>query len=84
MKGVLNNLKKLVAGKAKLGRVDMAALVLSALLVAYALYLMVANREFFSPSVDPYREDEATANYYINEDVHVGQKGLLDKFVKML
>ena len=56
--------------------------------MGYLLYIIVTNvilkRESFKPAVDSYREDEDTKNYYINEEVHVGQKELLEKFNSML
>ena len=56
--------------------------------VIYVIYMVVTNvfmvQESFKPSVDSEAEDDRIRDYYINEDVHVDQKSILQKFVALL
>ena len=56
--------------------------------VGYALYMVIVNvfmvQESFKPAVDSEAEDDRIKDYYINEDVHVEQKSVLQKFVSLL
>ena len=56
--------------------------------MVYVLYMVVTNvfmvQESFKPAVDSEAEDDRIRDYYINEDVHVDQKSILQKFVALL
>lgn len=56
--------------------------------IGYALYMVIVNvfmvQESFKPAVDSEAEDDRIKDYYINEDVHVEQKSVLQKFVSLL
>ena len=57
-------------------------------LMVYTVYMVVTNvfmvQESFKPAVDSEAEDDRIRDYYINEDVHVDQKSILQKFVALL
>jgi cytoskeletal protein RodZ len=56
--------------------------------IVYVVYMVVTNvflvQESFKPAVDSEAEDDRIRDYYINEDVHVDQKSILQKFVALL
>ena len=56
--------------------------------IVYVVYMVVTNvflvQESFKPAVDSEAEDNRIRDYYINEDVHVDQKSILQKFVALL
>lgn len=56
--------------------------------IGYALYMVIVNvfmvQESFKPAVDSEAEDDRIKDYYINEDVHVEQKSLLQRFIALL
>ena len=69
--------------------VSMTMMVLLSLaFIVYVLYMVVTNvfmvHESFKPAVDSEAEDDRIRDYYINEDVHVDQKSVLQKFVGLL
>jgi hypothetical protein len=81
----------------KTKRVRLALLVLVASLMmvfivlafmVYTVYMVITNvfmvQESFKPAVDSEAEDDRIRDYYINEDVHVDQKSILQKFVALL
>lgn len=61
---------------------------LSIAFIVYVLYMVATNvflvQESFKPAVDSEAEDDRIRDYYINEDVHVDQKSILQKFVALL
>ncbi len=61
---------------------------LSIAFIVYVLYMVITNvfmvQESFKPAVDSEAEDDRIRDYYINEDVHIDQKSILQKFVALL
>lgn len=71
-----------------LGIIVLLIMLLVLAFIGYALYMVIINvflvQESFKPAVDSEAEDDRIKDYYINEDVHVEQKSLLQKFVALL
>jgi len=83
----LNNTKRMrLVSLVLVASLMMVFLVLA--FMVYTVYMVVTNvfmvQESFKPSVDSEAEDDRIRDYYINEDVHVDQKSILQKFVALL
>lgn len=63
------------------GLVSLSMIIFSAV---YIFYNMFYNSENFKPSVNSEAEDERIEQYYINPDVHIDQKLLLEQFLDYL
>jgi len=63
------------------GLVSLSMVIFSAV---YIFYNMFYNTENFKPSTNSEAEDERIEQYYINSDVHRGQKVLLERFLDYL
>jgi len=99
MNSVKNTIEKsprlMKLNKTKRVRLALLVLVASLMMVfivlafmVYTVYMVITNvfmvQESFKPAVDSEAEDDRIRDYYINEDVHVDQKSILQKFVGLL